>query len=240
MNKLKVLGSSSKGNCYLLLLEGETLIIEAGINYKEILKGLDFNIANVVGCLVTHEHKDHSKAVKNLIESGIDVYSSKGTFEELKVNSYRTKVINTMKWQKIGNFEILPFPVKHDAREPLGFLIKHKEIGSLLFITDTCYCEYSFKNVNHILIECNFVKKILNENNISNSLRNRILETHFELENVAAFFKASDLTKVKNIMLLHMSFKNSDEKVIREKIESVTGLPVVFAKKDLMINLESS
>lgn len=240
MNKLKVLGSSSKGNCYLLLLEGETLIIEAGINYKEILKGLDFNIANVVGCLVTHEHKDHSKAVKNLIESGIDVYSSKGTFEELKVNSYRTKVINTMKWQRIGNFEILPFPVKHDAREPLGFLIKHKEIGSLLFITDTCYCEYSFKNVNHILIECNFVKKILNENNISNSLRNRILETHFELENVAAFFKASDLTKVKNIMLLHMSFKNSDEKVIREKIESVTGLPVVFAKKDLMINLESS
>lgn len=240
MNKLKVLGSSSKGNCYLLLLESETLIIEAGINYKEILKGLDFNIANVIGCLVTHEHKDHSKAVKDLIESGIDVYSSKGTFEELKVNSYRTKVINTMKWQRIGNFEILPFPVKHDAREPLGFLIKHKAIGSLLFITDTCYCEYSFKNVNHILIECNFVKKILNENNISNSLRNRILETHFELENVATFFKASDLTKVKNIMLLHMSFKNSDEKVIREKIESVTGLPVVFAKKDLMINLESS
>lgn len=240
MNKLKVLGSSSKGNCYLLLLEGETLIIEAGITYREILKGLDFNIINVVGCLVSHEHKDHSKAVKDLIENGIDVYSSKGTFEELKVKNYRTKVINTMKWQRIGNFEILPFSVKHDAREPLGFLIKHKAIGSLLFITDTCYCEYSFKNVNHILIECNFVKKILNENNISNSLRNRIIETHFELENVAAFFKASDLTKVKNIMLLHMSFKNSDEKVIREKIESVTGLPVVFARKDLIINLESS
>ena len=235
MNRLKVLGSSSKGNCYLLLLGNETLIIEAGITYKEILKGLDFEIGNVVGCLVTHEHKDHSKAVKDLIENGIDVYSSEGTFKELKVKSYRAKVIKAMKWQRIGNFNILPFQVKHDAKEPLGFLIKHQDIGGLLFITDTCYCEYVFKNVNHILVECNFIKEILDENSITNSLRNRIVETHFELGNVAAFLEASDLSKVKNIMLLHMSNENSDRKIIREKIEGVSGLPITFADKNVEI-----
>ena len=237
MNKLKVLGSSSEGNCYLLLLEGETLIIEAGITYKEILKGLDFEIANVVGCLVTHEHKDHSKAVKDLIKNGIDVYSSQGTFEKLKVENYRTKVIKAMKWQRIGNFNILPFPVKHDAKEPLGFLIKHKAIGSLLFITDTCYCEYAFKNVNNILVECNFVKDVLDKRDIPNSLKNRIVETHFELDNVAAFLKASDLSKVKNIMLIHASHENSDKEVIRDRIEGVTGLPIIFANKGLEIGL---
>ncbi|HEK4983654.1 TPA: MBL fold metallo-hydrolase, partial [Clostridioides difficile] len=60
---IKILGSSSRGNCYLLQLENETLILECGVSYKEILKGLDFSLENVVGCLVTHEHKDHSKAI---------------------------------------------------------------------------------------------------------------------------------------------------------------------------------
>lgn len=75
--KIKVLGSSSRGNCYLLQLKKETLILECGINYKDILKGLDFNLESVIGCLVTHEHKDHSKAITELTNNGIDVYSSK-------------------------------------------------------------------------------------------------------------------------------------------------------------------
>lgn len=54
---LKVLGSSSTGNCYLLQSsEGETLIIECGINIREIKKALNFNIRNVAGVLISHEH----------------------------------------------------------------------------------------------------------------------------------------------------------------------------------------
>ncbi|WP_024622120.1 MBL fold metallo-hydrolase [Metaclostridioides mangenotii] len=81
--KIKVLGSSSKGNCYLLQLKTETLILECGINYKQILKGLNYDLESVVGCLVTHEHKDHSKAITELTENGIDIYTSKGTLEKL-------------------------------------------------------------------------------------------------------------------------------------------------------------
>ena len=54
---LKVLGSSSTGNCYLLQSsEGETLIIECGINIREIKKALNFNMRNVAGVLISHEH----------------------------------------------------------------------------------------------------------------------------------------------------------------------------------------
>ena len=235
MSVLKVLASGSRGNCYLLITPDETLIIEAGIKYKEILKGLNYELDKVVGCLVTHEHKDHSKSIKDLTENGIDVYSSKGTFEKLGIKNYRSKIVKANKKQQIGNFTILPFNIVHDAEEPLGFLIKHQDIGTLLFITDTCYCEYNFKNVNSILVECNYIKENLEEYCIETSLSARIKESHFELENVIDFLKASDLSKTRNLMLLHLSDKHGDSQIMKEKVEEATGIPVLIAEKSTEI-----
>ena len=235
MSILKVLNSGSKGNCYLLITPNETLIIEAGIRYKDILKGLDFKLDKVVGCLVSHEHKDHSKSIEDLIKNGIDIYSSKGTLKTLGIENYRSKVIKANKKQQVGNFTILPFDVVHDAEEPLGFLIKHQDIGTLLFITDTCYCEYNFKNVNSILVECNYIKENLEEYCIETSLSARIKESHFELENVIDFLKASDLSKTRNLMLLHLSDKHGDSQIMKEKVEEATGIPVLIAEKSTEI-----
>lgn len=239
--KIKVLASGSKGNCYLLQIENKALILEAGIRYNEIIKSLDFELENVLGCLVTHEHKDHSKAIQKLTENGIDVYASKGTFEILGINNHRTKVIKSEIPFKIDRFTILPFETKHDAKEPLGFLVNHPSIGNLLFITDSYYCEYNFNNLNHILVECNYTKDILDEN-IENgvipiSLRNRITRSHFELDNVIDFLKANDLSKVNTLMLLHLSSQNSDGNYFVEKIEKAIGIPTTVAKKGLEIYL---
>lgn len=239
--KLKVLASGSKGNCYLLQLKDETLILECGIRFREIVEGLDFNLENVVGCLVTHEHKDHSKAIKYLNMDGIDVYASKGTFESLGIEHHRAKVIESEKLFKVGNFTIMPFQAKHDAKEPLGFLINHKEIGNLLFITDSYYCEYNFNNLNHILVECNYSKNILDEN-IENgvipmSLRNRIARSHFELSNVIDFLKSNDLSQVKNLLLIHLSSANSDSDYFIKETAKATGLAIDVARKGLEIYL---
>ena len=58
---LQVLGSSSKGNCYLLEYKNKVLILDAGVSFKEVQKALNFNIENVIGVLITHEHMDHLK-----------------------------------------------------------------------------------------------------------------------------------------------------------------------------------
>ena len=241
MNSLKVIASGSKANCYLLSLENKVLILECGVNYKNILEALDYNLSKVVGCLVTHEHKDHSKSIDKLIENGIDVYSSLGTFEAVGIQSHRTRIIEARNPFKIGNFTILPFEAKHDAKEPLGFLINHKDIGNLLFLTDSYYCEYKFENLNHILVECNYKKSLLDEN-IENkiiplSLRNRITKSHFELENVIEFLKSNDLSKVKNIMILHISSQNGNDGIFKSEIEKNIGLPVEIAKKNTEILL---
>jgi phosphoribosyl 1,2-cyclic phosphodiesterase len=239
--KLKVLSSSSKGNCYVLQGEKESLILEAGIHYKDILKGLDFSLNNIVGCLVTHEHKDHSKSLQDLIKKGIDIYTSKGTVEACGASGHRIHHIESEKQFKIGEFTILPFEVQHDAAEPLGFLIQHKEIGKLLFITDSYYCKYNFKGLNHILIECNHSGQILKENVeqgiVPISLSMRIIKSHFSLDNVKEFLKASDLKEVKEIVLIHLSGDNSDPTEFKGEIEKTIGKETYIAKKGLEIDL---
>lgn len=242
--KLKVLGSGSSGNCYLLQGKEETLIIECGLPYKTILKGLDFNLKNVVGCLVSHEHKDHSKALSDLLKNGIDVYTSVGTARAVAQENYyietyhRLKFIKSEKAIKIGEFIVLPFETEHDAREPLGFLIQHKEMSKLLFITDSYYCKYSFTGVDHILVECNYSNKILEQKEFSKSLKSRIIKSHFELENVKEFLKATDLSNVKDITLIHLSDSNSNASEFKTDIERVTGKPVYIADKGLELELE--
>jgi phosphoribosyl 1,2-cyclic phosphodiesterase len=240
--KLKVLGSGSKGNCYLLQNENETLILECGLPYKTILKGLDFNLVNVLGCLVTHEHKDHSKAIVDVLNNAIDVYSSQGTFEILLVfHNYYTKIIKSEQQFRIKDFTILPFETEHDAAESLGFLIQHNEMGKLLFITDSYYCKYKFSGLNHILIECNYDSEIL-ESNIKKgaipwSLRNRLLQSHFSLDHVKEFLKVNDLSQVKDILLLHLSDGNSNAIQFKTEIERLTGKPVYVADKGLELDL---
>lgn len=239
--KLKVLGSGSSGNCYLLQGTKETLILECGLPYKTILKGLDFNLSNIVGCLVSHEHKDHSKAIRDLMNNGIDVYTSVGTVEDLDIGGYSACRLDFLKSEKavnIGEFIVLPFEAEHDAREPLGFLIHHKEMGKLLFITDSYYCKYKFNGLDHILIECNYSNKILEERELPKSLKSRIIKSHFELENVKDFLRSTDLSQLRDITLIHLSDGNSNAAQFKEEIEKLTGKPVYIADKGLELELD--
>ena len=239
--ELKVLGSSSSGNCYLLQNKEVTLMIECGLPYKTILKGLDFNLSNVVGCLVTHEHKDHSKAIFELGNKGIDIYTSCGTVNTLGDGlGHRLKFVKALYQFEVGEFIVLPFEAEHDAAEPLGFLIQHPDMGKLLFITDSYYCQYNFSRLNHIFIECNYSKEIL-ETNIENSLNprlaKRLIKSHFSLENVKEFLKATDLSQVRDITLLHLSDGNSNAREFKTEIERLTGKPTYVADKGLEIEL---
>ena len=118
--KLKVLGSSSSGNCYLIeASQADKLILDAGINFKEVQKQLEYNFRGIKGVLVTHEHMDHLKYATNFALNGIDVYASEGTFKKLELTGHRFKIIKALQQFEIGNFKILPFDTQHDAAEPL-------------------------------------------------------------------------------------------------------------------------
>lgn len=234
--QLKILGSNSQGNCYLLIDSfNNILIIECGINCNLIKKGIDFKIDKVCGCIITHNHLDHCLAAKDLVKSGIDIYSGDKTLENIGLSkSHRAKPILPLKEVSIGPFRVIPFDVKHDAIQPFGFLIQHPEMGICLFATDTYYLEHTFPGLNQVIIEANYASDIL-ERSDKVFLQNRVMQSHMSLDTCKSTLQANDLTNVQNIVLIHLSNSNADGKRFKSEIEAVTGKRVHVAKAGLTI-----
>lgn len=240
--KLSILGSGSSGNCYIIQNDKEALIIECGVNIGLVKKALDFNVSKVSGCVSTHRHSDHFGKAKDIIGSGIDLYASGGTFENSGLSGHHVKIMKSLKKYHIGNFMVVPFDVKHDVPEPFGFLIDHPETGRLLFLTDSFYVPQTFSGLNHILVEVNYDPDILDHNTLNGSIpafvRNRILSSHMSIDTCLDMLKANDLTNVNNIVLLHLSDGNSDEKSFIDKVKNATGKNVIAANKGMEINFD--
>lgn len=230
MFEIKIIGSSSSGNSYLLSTTNECLMLECGVRYKSIFAALDFKIKNIVGCLVSHEHKDHAGFVKDIIKAGIDVYSSAGTLEATGIKSHRFKAVKAGVQFTAGRFTILPFETQHDCAEGLGYLIQHEEIGKLLFATDTYYIRYKFNALSYIMLECNYSRAIVEENLrtgvIERGQVHRLFKSHFSLERVKEFLAANNLSELKKIYLMHLSNRNSNAELFQTEIEKLTGVPV--------------
>lgn len=221
-----VLGSGSSGNCYLLHNKEECLVIEAGIAFKEVKKALDFNITGIIGIIISHCHGDHAKYCSEYLKAGIPLF---------KPYEIITSDIT------FGNFLIKPFKVEHDV-ECYGFFIRHKDIGQMVFITDTYFIEHQFPKVNHIMVECNYKQSILDENynsgRIPKALRDRTMKSHFELRNTKTFLEKNNSQHLKNVVLLHLSDRNSDARLFQKECQNVTNKPTYIAESGLIVNLD--
>lgn len=206
--RLKCLGSSSDGNCYLLTSDsGETLIIDCGIPIKEIKKSLDWNIKDVVGVLCTHKHLDHSKSVKDFEAMGIPICKPYETLlmNQFLANSYftvRTFDLTTMD----GNWTHTdangtPCPI-------YGFLITHKEMGRMLYITDCEVIKWRFKDIDHILLGVNYDKDMVDRSNPAKN--NHVFRGHLEIGTACDFVKANYSERLQNVIMCHLSEGSSD------------------------------
>lgn len=235
--KLICLGSSSKGNSYLLDNGSQTLVIEAGVRFSEVKKALKFDISRIVGCIITHEHSDHSGYANEFMKYGIDVFCSLGTSLNM-TKGHRLHRIKSGQMFNVGEFKILPFDVEHDAQEPMGFIINHPETGNILFLTDSYYSRYTFKNLNQMILEVNYDETILNERkNLHQSIKNRIITSHLSLQTAKELIQANDITKVNNIVLIHLSDGNSHAANFKKEIENMTGKTVTIADTGTEINI---
>ena len=158
---------------------------------------------------------------------------SDGTAAEIALHGhYNLSVISPFTNYKTADFEIMGIPVKHDTTEPFGFLVKSKS-SKLLYLSDTCYTQYNVCGLTHLMIECNYIKDVIDKNlalgEINVDLRNRIVKTHFSLENVLEFLKLTDKSRLEEIHLLHMSRGNTDEKRCLSEVQKIAGCIVKIA-----------
>jgi phosphoribosyl 1,2-cyclic phosphodiesterase len=235
------LSSSSAGNGYLLKTSsGEILIIEAGVSLMELKKALDFNLSKIAGCIVSHSHKDHSGYLYDYQKAGINCSMNQQTKESIwgEMPIYNVNVLQTKKVYEIGSFKVQPFDLKHDVQN-FGYLINHPESGLFCFITDTHYCPYTFPGMNNILVEANYSDEIIEAKLLRGSgnmfVRNRVIQSHMEIDTTAGFLKANDLKGVNNIVLLHLSEGNSNAHAFKKRIQDVTGKTIYVAEPGLDI-----
>jgi phosphoribosyl 1,2-cyclic phosphodiesterase len=239
--QLKIINSNSAGNAYILQsYEGEALLIECGVHFDKIKQAMNFDLSRIVACIVTHEHGDHAKSIKHVMAAGIDVYASSGTHTACgTIINHRAKITFSADKFKCGGFSVKSFKTEHDVKEPLGFLIHHAECGTVLFLTDSYYCEYTFKGLNNIIIEANYCQKILDGRLAAGVnprfLRDRVIESHMSLSTCKDLLKANDLSQVNNIVLIHLSDGNSDAKRFEAEVQEVTGKTVHVANAGLVI-----
>lgn len=220
--------SSSRANLYTVTASnGRRLLLECGVRWPVLLKALDYDLTNIDGCLLTHEHADHSKAVKDVMRAGIDVYSSVGTFGALRVDSNRrAKALPVYTGITNKTFDSYAFPIIHDAVEPFGYVVREVSTNEyLLFVPDSGFIKQRFAiPFTIIALECSYDIEILQHRvdtqDINETLAKRLLDSHAEKQTTMKYLADfCDLSRCQSIHLLHLSRGNIDAEKTRKEVE---------------------
>jgi phosphoribosyl 1,2-cyclic phosphodiesterase len=223
--------SSSSGNLYVVVAaNGHRLLIECGVTWKKLQKALKYDLTNIEGCLLTHDHQDHAKAAEDVLQAGIDLYASEGTLLALGVEKHRrAHILRDKHLQDVSvPFDVFPFAVHHDAKEPLGFIVhdrSSKPEENLLFVTDTSHITQRFGIAFDIIaISASYDKDVLSgrveRQEINETLAKRLLVSHTEWRVAKRYVKEfCNLSKCREIHLLHASADNLDKQAVRKDFE---------------------
>lgn len=241
---LRIIGTGSAGNGYILENDQESLLIDCGVNIKQIKHAMNFSFKKLTCCLISHCHLDHSISINELIKLGVEVYALPEVFTQRCSKGSRCNPVYPGMEFKRGGFRIIPFSVVHDVPN-LGFLIHHKDCGTTLYLTDTIHSPYTFRNLNNIIIEANYSKEIIDrkmrEGANPEFLRNRVIQSHMSLENcIENVLLKNDLSKVNNIVLIHLSDSNSHEADFKRKVTAATGKNVSVASNGMEIPFDKT
>ena len=155
---------------------------------------------------------------------------------------------DSCKSMNMGEFTVKPFDLTTidgnwthtDANgEPCpiyGFLITHKEMGRMLYITDTELIKWRFKDINHILLGVNYDKELVDSENQSKN--NHIFRGHLEIGTACDFVSSNNSSTLQNVIMCHLSSENADSDSFIEKMKKVAcGANVDVAERGLEVEL---
>lgn len=220
MLKLKVLGSSSKGNCFILYDNDKNLIIDCGC--KNTIEKVD--ITKTIGILISHRHLDHCRDVKEIKNYyNYKFYSNKKTLDSLPIIEEQKYVLEDKQKFNIDNFTIVPFSVYHDV-ENFGYLIKHNPSRiKILYIIDTSsVSNLHFKDIDIFIIEANHSWEWLEqkEDYDFKDYRTYGEQGHLSVEDTIEFLQNNVNHNTKKIILTHISSSCKDYLEIENKVKN--------------------
>lgn len=199
--ELKCLGTGSSGNCYLVCLDGSYIILDAGVNFKKIVNEVSLNLIDFA--FISHEHKDHSRSLQNLVSRRVNILYG-NLIQEFTKSEFKSKFS--------GLYQIYQFPVEHGDCKCAGIIIK-KGNECILYVTDFTICKYDLSvfKFTSVIVECNYLKEKAENTEANEFLRvKENIYRHLSLEGCDLFLSRLDLSKCKEIFLIHFSDNFSD------------------------------
>ena len=238
--KLIVINSNSSGNAYALDSGSEILLIEAGCKMAEVKRHIFYRLQDVVGCCVSHAHGDHAKYATEYAKFGVHIYCNQDVADKKQFPYGTSSVCRCNATASIGSFRVAPIELYHDVPNN-GYLIRHPDMGTLCFITDTYKMGFFIKGIDHWLIEANYDDRILKANvedgRIDRAQANRLMLSHLSLDNTIQYLKMCEAEKSKTITLCHLSERNSYPKMFADRVAGEFGVPTQIASKGVIVEL---
>ena len=193
-----------------------------------------------------HEHGDHAGYAQRYASLGIPVFASEGTLKAIRLSG-TTRPLRAMQVTYLDEWKVMPFDVRHDAAEPLGFIIEHPEAGRILFLTDTQNCPYDFRaiGIDHMMIEANYDDAILDGNvaggRIDAARAARTRGKHMSIRGACELIRADQTEELKTVVLIHLSMNNANARdFARKASDTAIFARVHVARAGLSIELNKN
>ena len=241
MLRFASLSSGSKGNCLVVeatgLLGATRALIDCGLTLRDTERRLaraGLAPADIDAILVTHEHGDHACGVFDFAAAhGIAVHLTYGTLVALRqegkvLDGVKTVVVSSREPSAIGELEVHPFTVPHDAREPVQYVISDGEarLGVLTDIgASTAHVEQTLSGLDALVLECNYDADMLWGGPYPKWLKQRIAGPFGHLDNAQSerLLAALDRSRLKHVIGAHLSEQNNRPALARAALARAMG-----------------
>lgn len=219
MLKFASLGSGSRGNATLIAVNGTKVLIDCGFGVREAtsrLQRLGCEPRELSAILLTHEHGDHCKGVGAFARKyATPVWCTRGTAMKLNCGTLPELVyIDAEQTLTIGDLQVQPFTVPHDAREPCQFVIGDGEVR-LGMLTDTgsitAHIETQLNGCDALILEANHDADMLAAGEYPPHLKQRVGGPFGHLSNAQAaeLLTRMDCSRLQHLVAAHLSEKNN-------------------------------
>ena len=229
------LGSGSRGNAWLVESGGTRVLVDCGFSVRETvrrLQRLGVEAESIAAVLLTHEHADHARGVASFAaRHGCEVWLTHGArvmLDAVGDAPSRLREIGSHAAFTLGDFEVAPVAVPHDAREPVQFVFGD---GRLRFgiLTDaghvTAHMVTMFAECDALAIECNHDVDLLRRGGYPAALKARILGRYGHLDNAMAgeFLAKVGGRRLQHVVAAHLSEENNRPELARQALAAALG-----------------
>jgi len=242
--RIASLGSGSKGNATLIQHRQTTLLVDNGFSmrrFHERLQRFDIDPGVIDAVLLTHEHGDHSGGVERLCGSyGIPLWTAVGTARAVLSPGFEYNRLVAGQKVVIGDIDVLPVTVPHDANEPLQFIFQQTDSGKRLgILTDTGHItrhiEDAFSRLDALLLEFNYDAEMLANGPYPDYLKQRVGGNHGHLSNEQSLelLRRIDTSCLNHLIAAHISEKNNTADIVDRLIRQLEDVPApILASQD--------